>query len=98
MGLVSEDAVSDIIVMRHLNGIKKNDILKFGGIPHDAVLSYNDRSAYESAMSYFRILIDYEGTVKTGCGSYLGAFCNPDILSPFFKSVFRKAFSEFKYE
>ena len=42
MGLVSENAVTHIIVMRNLYGVEKNDILKFGGITDNAVLSNNN--------------------------------------------------------
>ena len=90
MRLETEDAVSHIIVVRHLHFVKENDIFEFGGVADDRALPDNGISADECAVADLCLLVDDARSVDACCRRYLCRFCDPDIFAAFLELIFRK--------
>ena len=59
MRFAAENAVADVVVMRHLNIVEKDYVFKLGRVADHAVIADKRAAADKSAMPYFGILPDY---------------------------------------
>jgi hypothetical protein len=58
MCVVSKDRVSNIVVMRNLNLVKKNYVLKLSRVAYYSSLAHDSITSNESALADFSIFID----------------------------------------
>ena len=94
MGFITKDAVSHIIVVRHLYFIEENHVFQLCGIADHRSLSHDGAAPHKGTVAHLRILIDDERAVQAGRGSHFRAFRDPDVFPPFLITVFRKAVSQ----
>ena len=94
MGMESKDGIADIVVMRYLALVEQDDILQLAGIADNAALSDQSLSADKCTLADFRIFINNAGACNISRIEHDCTFCNPDVLSALFKTIFRKRFSD----
>ena len=93
----SEYGITDIIIMRNLNFVEKQNVFKLGRISDNAAFSDNRAAADKGAVPYFGVLVDY---ARTGYSGTCGNPCRtgyPDILACPFKNFGVKPLSYFAY-
>ena len=84
----AQDAVAHIIVMGHLDLVKKDHVLELGGVAYDRLFADNGGTADKGALADLRFLINDAGAADISGIKYFGALCDPDILPALFEPVF----------
>ena len=79
VGLVSKDCIAYIIIMRNLNIVTKNYILKLCRVSNHAAISHQSLSADKCAVTNLCIFTNNCRTIDTCGRCNLGRFCNPDV-------------------
>ena len=78
VGLVAQDAVAHIIIMRNLNAVEEDHILQLHGIAHHASAAHQGGAADKCTVADFGICANDAGCAQIGRGSNLGGLVNPD--------------------
>ena len=94
VGLISEDGVADIVIMRNLYAVEKNNVLQLGGVTDYAAFTDESGTTYERALTHFCLVTDDARSADISGSEYFGIFCDPDILSRMIEFIFRKSFSD----
>ena len=83
MAVISEDRISDIVIVRCLDMVEEYDVLELDGIAHYTVSAYQSRTPDKSAVSDFSIRPDDTRCTEICCRKDLGCFMHPHILAYF---------------
>ena len=79
MGLVAENGVADIIIMRHLYIIEKNDVFELRGVADDAVIADERIARFDGS---WLVPVNYGTTTLTAdCGGFT-AQCTVTVVRP----------------
>ena len=93
--LVAENTVTNVVIVRSLNTVKKNWIFKLCWVAYNCTSADNCIASDKGALSDFGIFADDERSAEI-CGvKNLCTLCNPHIFSPLFVDFGIKSFSEF---
>ena len=84
MRIVSEDTVTYIVIVRSLNVIKEDNVLKFNGIAYYAVCTDECGASDECAVADFSLGTDDARCTEICRWEDLGCLMYPDILLNFF--------------
>ena len=79
--LHAEDRVAHVIVMRNLDPVEQDNVLKLRRIPDGRALSDDRAAADESALADLRVLPDNAGAGDGGGRRDLRALCDPDVFA-----------------
>ena len=89
MRVKTKDRVSDIIIVRNLTLVEKDDVFQFTGVADNAAFSDNRLSADERALPQLRSLINDTGAGNVRALVNVRVAGDPDILTAFFIDFFR---------
>ena len=87
MALVSENAVSDIIVMRNLNIVEENDIFQFCAVADHTVIAYQRAATDKCTGTDFCFVTDNGRCPDIIVRIDFGIFRDPDIFADFVKFI-----------
>ena len=80
MGLVAEDGIADIVVMRGLDIVEEDNVLELAGVSHHGVFADNGTAADKGTVADFGTVVDDAGRTDPGRGKDFGILCDPDTL------------------
>ena len=79
MGLITQDCISHIIIVRYLNLIKKDDVFQFCRIAYHTAFTHKSFSTDKCAVADFGLFSDDGRSIDAGSRCNLCGFCDPDI-------------------
>ena len=98
MGFVSQYCITNIIIVRNLNIVKKDNILKLCRVSNYAALSHHRFAADKCAVAHFCVLTNDSWSVNTCGWCNFGGFCDPDVTLQMIILFRIQCFSQFYNE
>src|SRR5664280_1706323 len=98
MSLISKHGISDIVIVRYLNTVKKNNVLYFGRITDNSFFTDYGAAPDKSTVANFCLMINYAGSPNISRGENVRCFRNPYIISYFIVLIRIQSRAELKDE
>ena len=87
MAVVSEDGITNIIIMRRLYVIEQDHVFQLDRIADDTVRTDQCGAPDEGAVAHFRFRTDNAGSAEIGRRENSGRLMDPDMLGDLFIAV-----------
>ena len=94
MRFVSKNRITYIIIVRNLNFIKEDHILKLCGISYNSSFSYDRISTDKCTMTDFCILPNDRRSINKCSWCYFCTLCDPHIFSTLLILIFTQRLSQ----